>query len=45
MKKLLLPFRGRLGIREITPGILGGEDSIIATLDDIETYKTRYKSS
>ncbi len=33
------PFSGRLGIREITPGILGGEQSIIATLDDISYIK------
>ena len=38
-EKIIAPFSGRLGIREITPGILGGEDSIIATLDDIENIK------
>jgi len=42
-EKIIAPFSGRLGIREITPGILGGEDSIIATLDDIETIKLDIK--
>jgi membrane fusion protein (multidrug efflux system) len=42
-EKIIAPFSGRLGIREITPGILGGEDSIIATLDDIETVKVDIK--
>ena len=42
-EKIIAPFNGRLGIREITPGILGGEDSIIATLDDIETIKLDIK--
>jgi membrane fusion protein (multidrug efflux system) len=41
--KITAPFSGRLGVREITPGILGGEDSIIATLDDIETIKLDIK--
>ena len=42
-EKITAPFNGRLGVREITPGILGGEDSIIATLDDIETIKLDIK--
>ena len=42
-EKIIAPFSGRLGIREITPGILGGEDSIIATLDDIESIKLDIK--
>lgn len=42
-EKITAPFSGRLGVREITPGILGGEDSIIATLDDIETIKIDIK--
>ena len=42
-EKITAPFSGRLGVREITPGILGGEDSIIATLDDIETVKIDIK--
>ena len=42
-EKIIAPFSGRLGVREITPGILGGEDSIIATLDDIETVKIDIK--
>ena len=42
-EKIIAPFLGRLGIREITPGILGGEDSIIATLDDIENIKLDIK--
>ena len=42
-EKIIAPFSGRLGIREITPGILSGEDSIIATLDDIENIKLDIK--
>ncbi len=42
-EKIIAPFSGRLGIKEITPGILGGEDSIIATLDDIENIKLDIK--
>jgi membrane fusion protein (multidrug efflux system) len=42
-EKITAPFSGRLGVREITPGILGGEDSIIATLDDIETVNIDIK--
>ena len=42
-EEIIAPFSGRLGIREITPGILGGEDSIIATLDDIENIKLDIK--
>src|SRR5210317_324273 len=37
------PFNGKVGKREITPGILGGDDSIIATLDDIQTLKVDIK--
>lgn len=37
------PFNGKVGKREITPGILGGDDSIIATLDDIEILKVDIK--
>jgi len=40
---IIAPFEGRLGIREITPGILGGEDSFIVTLDDIKIIKTDIK--
>ena len=40
---IVAPFNGKVGKREITPGILGGDDSIIATLDDIETLKIDIK--
>ena len=33
--KVVAPFDGKIGKREITPGILGGDQTIIATLDDI----------
>jgi len=42
-EKVIAPFEGRLGIREITPGILGGEDSFIVTLDDIKIIKIDIK--
>jgi len=42
-ERIIAPFEGRLGIREITPGILGGEDSFIVTLDDIKIIKTDIK--
>jgi len=32
-----------VGKREITPGILGGENSIIANLDDIKVLKVDVK--
>jgi len=38
-EKIIAPFTGKLGIREISPGILQGADSIIATLDDISVIK------
>ena len=34
-RNIIAPFDGRLGKREITPGILGNNNSIIATLDDL----------
>ncbi len=43
MKKLLLPFQVDLVLEKLSPGILGGEDSIIATLDDIENIKLDIK--
>jgi len=42
-ERVIAPFDGRLGIREITPGILGGEDSFIVTLDDIKIIKIDIK--
>jgi len=42
-ERVIAPFEGRLGIREITPGILGGEDSFIVTLDDIKIIKIDIK--
>jgi membrane fusion protein (multidrug efflux system) len=41
--KIIAPFTGRLGVREITPGIFGGDESIIATLDDIDVIKVDVK--
>ena len=41
--KIIAPFTGRLGVREITPGIFGGDESIIATLDDIDVIKLDVK--
>jgi membrane fusion protein (multidrug efflux system) len=38
-EKIIAPFAGKLGIREISPGILQGAESIIATLDDISEIK------
>ncbi len=40
---IIAPFSGRVGKREITPGILGGENSIIANLDDIKLLKIDIK--
>ena len=40
---IIAPFSGKVGKREITPGILGGENSIIATLDDIKILKVDVK--
>ena len=40
---IIAPFDGKVGKREITPGILGGDDSIIATLDDIKKLKVDIK--
>lgn len=40
---IIAPFNGRVGKREITPGILGGDNSIIATLDDIAILKVDIK--
>lgn len=40
---VIAPFSGRVGKREITPGILGGENSIIANLDDIKLLKIDIK--
>ena len=42
-KSIIAPFAGRVGKREITPGILGGENSIIANLDDIKVLKVDSK--
>ena len=42
-EKIIGPFDGRIGKREITPGILGGENSIIANLDDIKFLKLDIK--
>lgn len=42
-EKIIAPFDGRIGKREITPGILGGENSIIANLDDIKFLKLDIK--
>lgn len=42
-EKIIAPFDGRIGKREITPGILGGENSIIANLDDIKFLKIDIK--
>ena len=41
--KIIAPFTGRLGVREITPGIFGSDESIIATLDDIDSVKIDVK--
>ena len=40
---IIAPFEGRLGKREITPGILGDSNSIIATLDDSTKLKIDIK--
>ena len=42
-QSIIAPFAGRVGKREITPGILGGENSIIANLDDIKVLKVDVK--
>ena len=42
-ESIIAPFSGRVGKREITPGILGGENSIIANLDDIKFLKVDVK--
>lgn len=42
-REVIAPFEGRLGKREITPGILGNDNSIIATLDDITKLKIDIK--
>ena len=41
--EIIAPFEGRLGKREITPGILGDSNSIIATLDDTSKLKVDIK--
>ena len=41
--EITAPFEGRLGKREITPGILGDSNSIIATLDDTSKLKVDIK--
>ena len=41
--KVVAPFDGKIGKREITPGILGGDQTIIATLDDIKILKVDIK--
>ena len=41
--EIIAPFEGRLGKREITPGILGDSNSIIATLDDTSKLKVDVK--
>ena len=42
-RNIIAPFEGRLGKREITPGILGNNSSIIATLDDSTKLKVDIK--
>ena len=42
-RNVVAPFEGRLGKREITPGILGNNNSIIATLDDSTKLKVDIK--
>ena len=42
-RNIIAPFEGRLGKREITPGILGNNNSIIATLDDSTKLKVDIK--
>ena len=42
-RNIIAPFEGRLGKREITPGILGNNISIIATLDDSTKLKVDIK--
>jgi len=42
-RNIIAPFEGRLGKREITPGILGNSNSIIATLDDSTRLKVDIK--
>jgi membrane fusion protein (multidrug efflux system) len=42
-RDIIAPFEGRLGKREITPGILGDSNSIIATLDDSTKLKIDIK--
>lgn len=42
-KSIIAPFSGRVGKREISQGILGGENSIIANLDDIKLLKVDVK--
>ena len=42
-RNIIAPFDGRLGKREITPGILGNNNSIIATLDDSTKLKVDIK--
>ena len=42
-RNIVAPFEGRLGKREITPGILGNNNSIIATLDDSTKLKVDIK--
>ena len=42
-KSITAPFSGRVGKREITQGILGGQNSIIANLDDIKLLKVDVK--
>ena len=42
-RNIIAPFDGRLGKREITPGILGNNNSIIATLDDSTKLKVDVK--
>lgn len=42
-RNIVAPFEGRLGKREITPGILGNNNSIIATLDDSKKLKVDIK--
>ena len=41
--KVIAPFAGKIGKREINPGILGGNQTIIATLDDIKILKVDIK--
>jgi membrane fusion protein (multidrug efflux system) len=42
-EEIIAPFDGRIGKREITPGILGDDESVIASLDAISVLKIDIK--